>query len=47
MSSLVEKLPAVSFMEVLESAPTVDDSMVVIEAVSVNNGAVEAFAAVV
>ena len=47
MSCLVEKLPDVSFMEMLEKAPAVDDSTVVIEAVSVNNSAVEALAAVV
>ena len=37
----VEKLLAVSYMEVLKKAPVVDDSTVVIEAVSVNNSAME------
>ena len=45
MSSLIEKIPAVSFMEVFEKTPTVDDSTVDIESVSVNNSAVEALAA--
>ena len=44
---IVKKLLAVSFMEVFEKAPAVDDSMVDIEAVSVNTSAAEAFAAVV